>query len=105
MHRTQVPGSTADPVGERGTIEIDALPGPDLRLAIERQVIGIFGDQDVGNRRLGRQPALDEPGGRGSLHDHVLAGAAGILDPAHDDHAQLRRHDIEPLAYVLADTV
>ena len=105
MHRTQVPGGAADPVGERGAIEIDALPGADLRLAIERQVVGIFGDQNLGDRRLGRQAALDQPRGRGSLHDNVLAGAAGVFGPAHDDHAQLRRHDVQPLAHVLADPV
>jgi hypothetical protein len=38
VHRTQVPGGAADPVGERGAIEIDALPGVDLRLTIERQM-------------------------------------------------------------------
>lgn len=42
MHRTQVPGGAADPVGERRAIEIDTLPGVDLRLTIERKVIGIF---------------------------------------------------------------
>ncbi|ESX09824.1 hypothetical protein X767_32715 [Mesorhizobium sp. LSJC264A00] len=34
VDRTQVPGGAADPIGERGAIEIDSLPGVDLRLAI-----------------------------------------------------------------------
>ena len=49
--------------------------------------------------------ALDQPGGRRSLNDHILAGAAGIFGPAHDDHTQLRRHDVEPLAHIFADAM
>ena len=105
MHRPQEPGGAADPVGQRRAIEIDALPGVDLGLAIERQVIGVFGDQHLGDRRLGRQAALDQPRRRGRLHDNVLASPAGIFGPAHDEHAELRRHDVEPLAHVLADPV
>ncbi len=105
MHRTQMPGRAADPVGQRGAVEIDALPGVDLRLTIERQMVGIFGDQNLGDSRFGRQPAFDQPGGRGSLNDNVLAGATGVFGPAHHDHAQLRRHDVEPLADVFSDTM
>ena len=105
MHRPQQPGGAADPVGQGRAIEIDALPGIDLGLAIERQVIGIFGDQNLGHRRLGRQSALDQPRRRGRLHHHLLAGPAGILGPADDQHAQLRRDDVEPLAAILADPV
>lgn len=103
MHRTQVSGGAADPIGERGAIEIDSLPGVDLRLTIERKVIGIFGHQHLGNRRLGRKTTLDQSGRRRSLNHNILAGAAGIFGPTHDDHTQLRRHDVEPLAHVLAD--
>ena len=105
MHRPQMAGGAADPVGQRRAIEIDALAGVDLGLAIERQVVGIFGDQDLGDRRLGRQAALDQPRRRRRLHDHVLAGPAGVFGPAHDEHPELRRHDVEPLAHVLADPV
>jgi hypothetical protein len=100
-----MPGGTPDPVGERRAIEVEALPGPDLHLPVERQVIGIFGDQHLRHRRLRRQAALDQPGRRESLQDDVGAGAAAILGPPHDDHAQLRRNDVEPLADVLADPV
>ena len=105
MDRTQVPGGTADPVGECGAIEIDALPGPDLGLAIERQVVGIFGDENLCDGRLGRQAAFDEPRRSGSLHDNVLAGAAGVSGTPHDDHAQPRRYDVQSFAHVFADTV
>ena len=50
--RAQVERGSADPVGERRAVEMKALPFVDLRLAIERQMIGIFGDQHVGDQRL-----------------------------------------------------
>ena len=96
-------GGASDPVGERRAIEMNALPLVDLRLAIERQVIGIFGDEHVGDRRLGRQAALDQPRRRRRLDDDVLASAAGVFGPAHDQHPELGGHDIELLADVLAD--
>ena len=39
--RPQVEGGSPDPVGERRAIEMDTLPLVNLRLAIERQVIGV----------------------------------------------------------------
>ena len=59
----------------------------------------------MSHARLGRDPALDEAGGCGGLHDHVLACPAGILWPAGDDDAELGRHDVEALGDVLADDV
>ena len=103
VHRPQQEGGAADPVGQGRAIEVDALPGVDLGLAIERQMIGVFGDQHLGDRRLGRQAALDQPRRRRRLHHHVLASPAGVFGPAHDQHPELRRHDVEPLADVLAD--
>ena len=103
VNRPQQPGGAADPIGQRRAIEVDPLPGVDLGLPVERQVIGVFGDQHLGDRRLGRQAALDQPRRRGRLHHHVLAGPAGVFGPAHDQHPELRRHDVEPLAHVLAD--
>ena len=105
MQRAQVPGGMADPVGQRRAIEIDALAGVDLGLAIQRQMVGIFGDQNLGDGGLGRQAALDQPRRRRGLHDAVLASPAGIFGPPGDEHPELRRHDVQPLALVLADPV
>lgn len=94
-----MPGGTADPVGERGAVEINALPGIDLRSAIERQMIGVFGDQNLGDRRFGWQPALDEARRRiakilgvttTNIHYHFgkkLELAAVVLDHYADDVA------------------
>ena len=105
MQRAQVPGGMADPVRQRGAIQIDALAGVNLRLAIERQMVGIFGHQYLGDRGLGRQAALDQSRRRRSLHDTVLASPTGIFGPPGDDHPELRRDDVQPLASVLADPV
>ena len=105
MQRAQVPGGMADPVGQRRAIEIDALAGVDLGLPVERQMVGIFGHQNLGDGGLGRQAALDQPRRRRGLHDTVLAGPAGVFGPPGDEHPELRRHDVQPLAHVLADPV
>ena len=103
MDRAQVPGGVAHPIGERRAVEGEPLAGVDLGLAIKRQMIGILGDQDLGDARLGRQPALDQPRGRRRLHHHLGTGAAGVFGPAHDQDAQLRWHDVEALGDILAD--
>ena len=77
--------------------------GQHLGLAIERQMPGVFGDQHVGDHRLGRQPALDQPFGRRRLDDRLLAGPAGVFGPMRHDHPELRRDHVEPLGGVLAD--
>jgi hypothetical protein len=81
------------------------LPRIDLRLSVQRQVIGVFGHEHLRYARLGRQSALDQSRRRCCLHHHALACPAGIFGPAHDEHAQLRRHDVEPLAHVLTDAM
>lgn len=64
MHGPQQEGGLADPVGQGRAIQVQALPGIDLGLTVERKMIGVFRDEDVGNRGLRRDAALDEPGGR-----------------------------------------
>ena len=105
VQRAELGGGPADPVRERRAIELDALPGVDLALPVERQVVGVFADQHMGDQRLGRQPALDQPRRCRRLDHGALAGAAAILRPAGDDHPELRRDDVEPLGDVLADPV
>jgi len=59
----------------------------------------------VRDQRLGRQPALDQPRRGRRLHDRASTAPAGILGTARHQHAELRRHDVEPLGDVLADLV
>jgi hypothetical protein len=66
---------------------------------------GIFGDQDRGHHRLGRQPALDQPFGRWGLDHGLFAGPAGVLGTMRHDHPVLGRDHVESLGGVLPDDV
>ena len=101
----QLGGGATDPVRERRAVELDALAGVDLALAVERQVVGVFADQHMGDERLRRQPALDQPRRCRRLEHRALAGTAAIFGSAGDDHLELGRNDVEPLRDVLADPV
>ncbi len=57
----------------------------------------------MGDCRLGRQAALDQPRRGRRLHDSALAGAAGVFGTPRHQHAELRRHDVEPLGDILTD--
>jgi hypothetical protein len=68
-------------------------------------MIGELGDEDMGDRRLGGQAALDQPR-RGRRLDHdVLANATPILRTPHHQHTELGRHDVEAFGDVLADAM
>jgi hypothetical protein len=103
MNRPQQEGSASNPIGQRRPIELDSLPSIDLSLPIKRKVIGIFVDQDLVPRCLQSaiRPRSAAPAGR--LYDHVLAPAAAIFGPADNEHPELRRHDVETFAGILAD--
>jgi hypothetical protein len=68
---------------------MDALAGIDLGLPVERQMIGIFRHQDLGDGGFGRQAALDQPGRSLGLHNTVLACATSVFGPPGDDNAEL----------------
>ena len=103
MHRAQRESGTAHPIGQGGTVERDALARIDLRLAIERRVVGIFGDQYMRDQCLGGNAALDQPLRRRRLHHIAGAGLAGIFGAARHDYPELGRDDVEPFRGVLAD--
>ena len=52
--RLQLSSGVADPVGQGGAIDLDPLAIQALGLAIERGVIGVLGDQDLGHHPFGR---------------------------------------------------
>jgi hypothetical protein len=103
VHRPQHEGSAADPIGQGRAVKVEALAGINLRLPVQRQVIGIFGHEHLRDRRLGWQSALDQPRRCWRLHHHVLASPAGVSGPTNDKHPELSRHDVEPLTCILAD--
>ena len=103
MQRPQPPAGLAHPVAEGGAVELDALAGQDLALPVERDAVAVLRDQHLGQQRLGGQAAGDDARRRGLLVDALVAAVAGIAGPDGHQHPELGRHDIEPLAAVLAD--
>ncbi len=110
VHGPQLERREADPMGERGTIDVDPFGCHHLRLAVQRQVPRVFADDDVGDERLGRQTAFDQPRGGRRLDDarrHVgsgaLAGSAGVFRSPGHDHPVFGRDLVETLGTILAD--
>lgn len=100
---TQEPGRPSNPVGQRGAVKLNALPSIDLGLAIERQMVRVLPDDNVGDQGLGRQTALDQPRRCWCLHHSARTGSAGILGTAHDQDPELSRDHVQPLGHVLTD--
>jgi hypothetical protein len=105
VHRPQQERRAPYPVGQGRTVEGNTLASIDLSLPIERKMVGELRYQHLGDGRLGGQPALDQARRRWCLHDHVRASAAAVFRPAHDQHPELRRHDVQALRDVLADAM
>jgi hypothetical protein len=74
-----------------------------LGLPVERQMVGIFGDDDRRDQILRRDAGLDQMLGRRRLDHFALAGAAGVYGSACDDDLEARRDHVEPFRNVLAD--
>ena len=97
-------------MGERGTIDVDPFGCHHLRLTVQRQVPRVFADDDVGDERLGRQTAFDEPCGGRCLDDAcrlvstgALAASAGVLRSPRHDHPVFGWDLVETLGTILAD--
>ena len=101
--RPQVERRLAHPVGEDGAAQADPGPGVDLRLAVERQVVGVLRDQHMGKQRLGGQGTLDQVGGCRGLGHGAGAAAAGVLRPDGHDHPEPGGGDVEPFAAIFPD--
>ncbi|MNL40712.1 hypothetical protein D3C87_1630810 [compost metagenome] len=68
-------------------------------------MIGILGDENMGDGRFRREPSLDQASRSCGLNDTVSAGTAGILRAAGDDHAELCRVHVQPLGDILANAM
>lgn len=73
--------------GQRGSIEIDALPLHDLALAIKRTVIGVFAHQHMRQETGTAAATLNRALRQRGLHDLVtaFAGHARAHDPVHGE--------------------
>ena len=89
-------------MGHQRTAQFGLVAGVDRLLPIQRQAVGIFGDGDLGQKRLRRNAAFDDMGRRRGL-DHAVAAAIGVFRAAGHDHPELRRRHVETLRHVLAN--
>ena len=91
-----------DPARHDGAVDLHAAASVNVGLAMQRQMIAIFGDEDVGEQRRTGASLLDRQRRHRRLHDR-LAGAATHLR-AHVQHAlKVRGHVFQHHALVGAD--
>src|SRR5258707_11346480 len=102
LQRLQPPASAADPVCQGRAIDLDTLPGEDLALPVKRQVIAVFGAQDMREKTGSGEALGDRTLWGGRLVDGP-AGPAAIARPADADDPKPRRHVVQHLADGLAD--
>src|SRR5271166_5169306 len=100
----QPPAGAADPARQRRAREIDAVPGEDLRLTIERRVIAVLGDQHLREQRWRRHAAGDWALRGRRLSDRP-AGATSVFWTGDAQDAKLRGNPVQHLAHALADGV
>jgi hypothetical protein len=81
----------ADPAGQGGSVEVDALAGVDHGLAVQRLRIGIFGDHHVGEQPRAWPASFDREGRQRRLHNG-LAGSAAHRRPHVLNHFEGGRH-------------
>jgi hypothetical protein len=67
--RVEERGRAPDPVGQGGPGKVDALASIDARLAVERQMVGVFGHQHMCEQPGTGPTALDGHGRQRRLHD------------------------------------
>ena len=102
-NRRQIARGRFDPAVQRGGGEQHAEPGVVRRLPVQRHMVEVLGDDDLGDRAGGGQAALDRPVvGRRRL-GQLAAGSAGEFGPDGDVNLGMGRHEVELLALILAD--
>jgi hypothetical protein len=101
--RLKMEAGAAGPVAQGRPVEPDPLPGIDVRLPIERQMVPELGHDNLGDQRLRRQAAGHHVLGRMRLCDRRRAVPAGVFRPPGNEHAQLRWDQVEPLRDVFAN--
>ena len=92
----------ADPIGHDRAVDIDAVARINLGLTMQRQMIAIFGDEDMGEQRRTRPALLDRQRRHRRLHDR-LAGAAAHLRAHMHDALEVRGDIFQHFALVGAD--
>jgi len=100
--RHQLGRGITDPERQHRAVDLDSLRQQDLGLPVEGQVPGVFADQHIRDHGLGRQAGADQALRRRGLDDGAGARAATVFWASRDENAVLRRDDVEPLRFLLA---
>ena len=90
-----------DPVSQCRTFDLNTLARQDCRLAIERQAVEIFRDDDIGEQ-AGTGAAFLNRQFRCRRLDDRLASPAREFRPDMPDHLHPRRNFLQHLARILA---
>ena len=102
-NRRQIARGRLDPAIQRGGGKQHAEPGVVRRLPVQRHVVEVLGDDDLGDGAGGGQAPLDRPiVGRRRL-GKFTADLAGELGPDGDVNLGMGRHEVELFALILAD--
>ena len=99
--RPQRPARSAHPIGQRRAVQINALPLIDLRLTVQRQMIGILRYQNMRQQTGPGQTAIDRTVRRQLLDDPGTARATQ-LRPHCADHFEACRDIFQRLRHVFA---
>jgi hypothetical protein len=97
----QVTRST-DPVGQRRALQFHTLPGVDLRLTVEREVVSVLRDENMRQQTWSRQSALNGARWCRRLHN-PLAARAAQLGTHLADHLELGRHILQHLGNIFPE--
>jgi hypothetical protein len=92
-----------DPARQRRALQIHARSTVDLGLPVERAVIGVFGHQHMGDRRLGGQGAFDQAARRRRLNHPRRTCPACIFRADRCNHPELGGDDIQSLGAIFTD--
>ena len=92
----------ANPIRQSGALQINPLARIDLGLAIQRQVIRIFGHKDMREKSWPRPTTLDRHRGGRCLQDAITTATGQLWTNCADD-LEACRHVFERLADIFAD--
>src|SRR5215469_334320 len=90
------------PPGEGRAFQIHSLPSVDLRLPIQRQVIGVLRDQHMRQQARSCHAMRDRPRLRRRLYDSFTGGAAQLRTHL-ADYFEMLGHVLEHLRHIFAD--
>jgi hypothetical protein len=97
IDRLELRRCDANPKGQRGAVDRQALQLHDLRLPVKRIVPGELIDHDAGHETFGRNTALDQALRSRRLDDRAFADPAAIFGTMRNDHLVLGRNLVETL--------